>query len=133
MSHADFISPKGYKDHIGFFGASCFDCDALAHKYGDENDDYYTPHTPFLDTFKYLQGYYKFLPDGPDTARITVRTFANGQGRRSYNDFNIQEESGTFLDQLANAVVNVDTSIQGGFDSNQFKFDQIESTFDRTI
>jgi hypothetical protein len=60
---------------------------------GDENDDYYTPHTPFLDTFKYLQGYYKFLPDGPDTARITVRTFANGQGRRSYNDFNIQEES----------------------------------------
>ena len=40
MSHADFISPKGYKDHIGFFGASCFDCDALAHKYEDENDDY---------------------------------------------------------------------------------------------
>ena len=60
---------------------------------GSENDDYYTPHIPFLDTFKYLQGYYKFLPDGPDTARITVRTFANGQGRRSYNAFNIGEES----------------------------------------
>ena len=54
-------------------------------------------------------------------------------GSSTNENFNIQEEAGTFLDQLANAVVNVDTSIQGGFDSNQFKFDQIESTFDRTI
>ena len=46
---------------------------------------------------------------------------------------NIKEEKGSFLDQLSNAVVKVDTSIQGGFDSNQFRFDQIESTFDRTI
>lgn len=40
MSQADFIAPKGYKDHIGFFGVSCFGCDALAQKYEDENDDY---------------------------------------------------------------------------------------------
>ena len=54
-------------------------------------------------------------------------------GSSTNENFNIQEEAGTFLDQLANAVVIVDTSIQGGFDSNQFKFDQVESTFDRTI
>jgi hypothetical protein len=54
-------------------------------------------------------------------------------GSSTNENFNIQEETGTFLDQLANAVVIVDTSIQGGFDSNQFRFDQVESTFDRTI
>ena len=47
--------------------------------------------------------------------------------------FNINEEAGTFINQIANASVIVDTSIQGGFDSNQFRFDQVESTFDRTI
>jgi len=47
--------------------------------------------------------------------------------------FNINEEAGTFINQIANAAVIVDTSIQGGFDSSQFKFDQVESTFDRTI
>jgi len=46
---------------------------------------------------------------------------------------NINEEAGTFINQIANAAVIVDTSIQGGFDSSQFKFDQVESTFDRTI
>ena len=40
LSQADFIAPKGYKDHIGFFGVSCFGCDALVTKYEGENDDY---------------------------------------------------------------------------------------------
>ena len=54
-------------------------------------------------------------------------------GSSTNANFNIREEAGTFLDQLSNAVVIVDTSIQGGFDSIEFRFDQIESTFDRTI
>jgi 5-methyltetrahydrofolate--homocysteine methyltransferase len=40
MSQADFIAPKGYKDHIGFFAVSCFGCDALVTQYEAENDDY---------------------------------------------------------------------------------------------
>ena len=66
-------------------------------------------------------------------ANNTDIIFKGTDGSSTNENFNIQEEAGTFLDQLANAVVIVDTSIQGGFDSNQFKFDQVESTFDRTI
>ena len=40
LSQADFIAPKGYQDHIGFFAVSCFGCDALVTKYEAENDDY---------------------------------------------------------------------------------------------
>jgi 5-methyltetrahydrofolate--homocysteine methyltransferase len=40
LSQADFIAPKGYRDHIGFFAVSCFGCDALVSKYENENDDY---------------------------------------------------------------------------------------------
>lgn len=40
LSQADFIAPKGYTDHIGFFAVSCFGCDALVAKYESENDDY---------------------------------------------------------------------------------------------
>lgn len=40
LSQADFIAPKGYTDHIGFFAVSCFGCDALVKKYESENDDY---------------------------------------------------------------------------------------------
>eukprot|EP00538_Stauroneis_constricta_P012612 CAMPEP_0119547530 /NCGR_PEP_ID=MMETSP1352-20130426/1633_1 /TAXON_ID=265584 /ORGANISM="Stauroneis constricta, Strain CCMP1120" /LENGTH=1423 /DNA_ID=CAMNT_0007592477 /DNA_START=1 /DNA_END=4272 /DNA_ORIENTATION=+ len=40
MSQADFIAPKGYKDHIGFFAVSCFGCDALVKRYEAENDDF---------------------------------------------------------------------------------------------
>ncbi len=58
---------------------------------GEENNDYYTPHIPFTDTFKYLQGYYKFLPDGPDTARINIRTYATDGGTRSNNNLYISE------------------------------------------
>jgi len=40
LSQADYIAPKGYKDHIGFFAVSCFGCDALVKKYEAENDDF---------------------------------------------------------------------------------------------
>merc|ERR1712087_653808 len=40
LSQADFIAPKGYSDHIGFFAVSCFGCDELVAKYEGENDDY---------------------------------------------------------------------------------------------
>ena len=40
MSQADFIAPRGYKDHIGFFAVSSFGCEALVAKYEAQNDDY---------------------------------------------------------------------------------------------
>lgn len=40
LSQADFIAPKGYTDHIGFFAVSCFGCDGLVAKYEAENDDF---------------------------------------------------------------------------------------------
>ncbi len=40
LSQADFIAPKGYSDHIGFFAVSCFGCDKLVKKYESENDDF---------------------------------------------------------------------------------------------
>jgi 5-methyltetrahydrofolate--homocysteine methyltransferase len=40
LSQADFIAPRGYKDHLGMFAVSCFGCDALVEKYEAENDDY---------------------------------------------------------------------------------------------
>jgi 5-methyltetrahydrofolate--homocysteine methyltransferase len=40
LSQADFIAPKGYKDHLGFFAVSCFGCDALVRKYESEHDDF---------------------------------------------------------------------------------------------
>merc|ERR1712157_631480 len=40
LSQADFIAPKGYTDHIGFFAVSCFGCDELVAKYESENDDF---------------------------------------------------------------------------------------------
>lgn len=40
LSQADFLAPKGYKDHLGMFAVSCFGCDALVKKYESENDDY---------------------------------------------------------------------------------------------
>lgn len=51
---------------------------------GTENNDYYTPCFS-TDTFKYLQGYYKYLPDGDDTARINYRTWEKGAGK-SYDN-----------------------------------------------
>jgi len=40
LSQADFIAPRGYKDHMGMFAVSCFGCDALCEMYEAENDDY---------------------------------------------------------------------------------------------
>ena len=39
-SQADFVAPKGYKDHLGMFSVSCFGCDALVKKFEADNDDY---------------------------------------------------------------------------------------------
>ncbi len=58
----------------------------------------------------------------------------NGTDGSSTNaNSNIREEAGSFLDQLSNATVVIDTSTEGGFDSNQFKFDSVQKTFDSTI
>merc|ERR1712087_358113 len=40
LSQADFIAPKGYKDHIGFFAVSCFGCEALVKEYEAQHDDF---------------------------------------------------------------------------------------------
>merc|ERR1719491_1915121 len=40
LSQADFIAPRGYKDHMGMFAVSCFGCDGLVAKYEAQNDDY---------------------------------------------------------------------------------------------
>jgi 5-methyltetrahydrofolate--homocysteine methyltransferase len=40
LSQADYIAPKGYKDHIGFFAVSTFGCEELVKKYESENDDF---------------------------------------------------------------------------------------------
>lgn len=81
---------------------------------GEENDDYYTPHFPFADTFRYLQGYYKFLPDGPDTARINFRTYATGRGTRSNNNLYLHEkkEEWTFFSMPLsyNDAINPDSA-----------------------
>jgi hypothetical protein len=61
--------------------------------YGTENNDYYTPAFPVNDTFKYLQGYYKYLPDGDaqkDTARILFRTWEKGSSK-SYDNLYLTE------------------------------------------
>lgn len=61
--------------------------------YGTDNNDYFTPAFPVSDTFKYLQGYYKYLPDGDerkDTARLIFRTWEKGSGR-SYDNLYLTE------------------------------------------
>ena len=40
LSQADYIAPKGYKDHLGMFAVSCFGCEALVNKYEADHDDY---------------------------------------------------------------------------------------------
>ena len=40
LSMADFIAPRGYKDHMGMFAVSCFGCESLVEKYESQNDDY---------------------------------------------------------------------------------------------
>jgi len=40
LSQADFIAPKGYRDHMGMFAVSCFGCDALVDVFEADHDDY---------------------------------------------------------------------------------------------
>ncbi|KAG7364831.1 methionine synthase [Nitzschia inconspicua] len=40
FSQADFIAPRGYNDHVGFFAVSCFGCEALVTKHEAAHDDY---------------------------------------------------------------------------------------------
>ena len=40
VSQADFVAPKGYKDHLGMFAVSFFGCDVLVNKFEADNDDY---------------------------------------------------------------------------------------------
>jgi hypothetical protein len=63
---------------------------------GTENNDYYTPHFP-IDTFKYLQGYYKYLPDGDDTARINLRTWEKGKYKSNDNFYLSAANEWTFF------------------------------------
>ncbi len=64
---------------------------------GPERNDYYTPAFPVKDTFKYVQGYYKYLPDGEDTAMMMYRTWEKGSGR-SYDELYLQKaENWTFF------------------------------------
>jgi len=51
---------------------------------GPDRDHYYTPAFAMKDTFKYFQGYYKYLPEREDTALLNFRTYTN-QTRRSNN------------------------------------------------
>lgn len=64
---------------------------------GSENDHSYRPAFPFTDTFKYIQGYYKYLPERDDTARLLVRTYAEGSTRSSNNLYLAKADSWTFF------------------------------------
>ncbi|MDA8886350.1 T9SS type A sorting domain-containing protein [Bacteroidia bacterium] len=52
---------------------------------GTEDNDYYTRSFPVSDSFHYLQGYYKYIPDGEDTARVQYRTWEGSRSRS--NDY----------------------------------------------
>ncbi|PCJ66920.1 MAG: hypothetical protein COA58_05560 [Bacteroidetes bacterium] len=65
--------------------------------FGTQDNDYYTPAFAFPDTFKYLQGYYKYLPEGPDTARINFRTWAQTSSRSNNNLYLTEAEDWTFF------------------------------------
>ena len=59
---------------------------------GTENNQTYRRSFPVEDSFAYIQGYYKYFPDGPDTARILYRTWS-GTRTLSYKDNYISEPS----------------------------------------
>merc|ERR1740138_1397103 len=40
LSQADFITPKGSRDHLGMFAVACFGAEAAAKRHEDANDDY---------------------------------------------------------------------------------------------
>ncbi|MGB0850686.1 MAG: T9SS type A sorting domain-containing protein [Bacteroidia bacterium] len=65
--------------------------------FGTEDNDYYTPAFAFKDTFKYLQGYYRYEADAQDTGRINVRTYAAGNSRSNNNFYFPPTEEWTFF------------------------------------
>ncbi len=78
------------------------------HYTGSESGDWNRPIFAMADTFKYLQGYYKYHPDGEDTARIRVRTFKGTQSR-STNDIYLPEaEDWTFFTMPLTYSASVD-------------------------
>merc|ERR1719333_1817479 len=40
LSQADFITPRGSRDHLGMFAVACFGAEAAAKRHEDANDDY---------------------------------------------------------------------------------------------
>lgn len=65
--------------------------------FGTKDNDYYTPAFAFEDTFKYLQGYYRYEADAKDTGRINVRTFAGISRRSNDNIYFPHTEEWTFF------------------------------------
>ena len=70
--------------------------------FGSENDDYYTPAFAFTDTFKYLQGYYKYYSENNDTALISARTYQSGSRRSLDNLYLPSSEDWTFFSMPIN-------------------------------
>lgn len=62
------------------------------HFTGEENGDYSRPIFAFTDTFRYLQGYYKYFPDGDDSAYVVMRAM-KGTSTRSYNTLRLPATS----------------------------------------
>lgn len=81
---------KNYKEGNAIRNGYCF--------IGTENFHSYRKAFAVKDSFNYLQGYYKFLPDGPDTARFMYRTWS-GARTSSYDELLISEpaEEWTFF------------------------------------
>jgi 5-methyltetrahydrofolate--homocysteine methyltransferase len=60
LSQADFIAPRGYKDHMGMFAVSCFGCDALVERFEKDNDDYNKIMTQALAD-RYVEAFAEYL------------------------------------------------------------------------
>lgn len=73
---------KNYKNGDRIRNGYCF--------VGTENNQTYRRSFAVEDSFQFLQGYYKYLPDGPDTARILYRTWS-GTRSSSLDNFYISE------------------------------------------
>jgi hypothetical protein len=84
---------------------------------GTENNDYYTPTFPISDTFRYLQGYYKYLPDGDDTARVNFRAWESGKSRVYDNLYLTEAKEWTFF------------SLELNYDAQKYKPDSAALIF----
>jgi hypothetical protein len=67
------------------------------HYTGSENGDYNRPIFEMADTFKYLQGYYKYLPESGDTALLRMRCFKGTQVRSTNYLYLGEAEDWTFF------------------------------------